>query len=137
MKPPKLITAVLGLVFVLAIFLPFVSLGDAGSVSLWAARQFKSGPTYVILVASLLVLGLSVLAVRARLGRGLAAGITFASLIVAAIAFFQFNSHKGMGGNASMLMDLGGIGAKLLVFGGFVAMLAGIAGLVKPEPRTV
>ncbi|CAN5721516.1 hypothetical protein BH11MYX1_BH11MYX1_01040 [soil metagenome] len=135
MKTPKLVTAALGLLFVIAIFLPFVSLGDAGSVSLWGARQFKSGPTYIILIASLVVLGLSILAVRGRLGRGLAAGIAFASFVVAFIAFVQFNSHKGMGGNASMLMDLGGIGAKLLVFGGCVAMFAAIAGLVKPERR--
>ena len=137
MKTPKLITAALGLLFILAIFLPFVSLGDAGSVSLWGARQFASRPTYVILVASLIVLGLSVLAVRSRLGRILAAGITVASLVVAATAFFQFDSHKGIVGTAPKFMDLGGIGAKLLVFGGFVAMFAGIAGLVKPERRTV
>lgn len=135
MKSVKMVTAALGLAFVISVFLPFVSV-EGMSMSLWQAKAFKSAPTYMILVGGLIVLGLSALAIRGRLGRGLAAGITFGSLIVALISVVQFNGHHGMGSNFSLLMDQGAIGAKILVFGGMLALVAGIAALVKPEPRS-
>jgi hypothetical protein len=135
MKPIKFVTAGLGLLFLVAVFLPFVSAGGI-SLSLWSVRELKAGPTYVILVASVVVLGLSALAIGGRLGRVVAGGITLASLVVAFIALFQFNGHHGMGSNISLLMDQGAYGAKILVFGGTLALIAGIAGLVKPEPKT-
>jgi quinol-cytochrome oxidoreductase complex cytochrome b subunit len=125
MKQIKFVTLGLGALFLIAVFLPFVNV-EGMKMSLWAAKAFKAGPTYIALLGAVAVLGLSALAVKGRLSRGIAAGIAVASLIVAVIALIQFE--------ASMpLMKVGGIGAKILVFGGVASFLAGLVALIKPE----
>lgn len=125
MKQIKFVTLALGALFVIAVFLPFVKV-EGMSISLWAAKAFKAGPTYIALLGGLAVLGLSALAVKGRLSRGIAAGLAVASLVVTAIAFLQFEAE-------APLMKVGGIGAKILVFGGLASFIASIVAIVKPE----
>lgn len=125
MKQIKFVTLVLGALFVISVFLPFVKVMGA-SFSLWAAKSAAPAPAYISLLGGLAVLGLSALAVKGRLTRGIAAGLAVASLIVAVIAFLQFKPEMP-------LMKVGGIGAKILVFGGLASFIASIVALVKPE----
>jgi hypothetical protein len=125
MKQIKFVTLGLGALFLIAVFLPFVNI-EGMKISLWTAKAFKAGPTYIALIGAVAVLGLSALAVKGRLSRGIAAGLAVASLVVTAIAFIQFEAE-------APLMKVGGIGAKILVFGGLVSFIASIVALVKPE----
>ncbi|HLL23026.1 MAG TPA: hypothetical protein VK427_12890 [Kofleriaceae bacterium] len=125
MKQVKFVTLALGALFLISVFLPFVNI-EGMTISLWAAKVFKSAPTYIVLVGALAVIGLSVLAIKGRLTRGIAIGIAIASLVVTLIAFIQFDS-------SAPLMKVGGIGAKILVFGGVVSFIASIAAAIKPE----
>jgi hypothetical protein len=125
MKQIKFVTLGLGALFLIAVFLPFVNI-EGMKISLWAAKAFKAGPTYIALLGAVAVLGLSALAVKGRLSRGIAAGLAVASLVVMAIAFIQFEAE-------APLMKVGGIGAKILVFGGLASFVASVVAIIKPE----
>ena len=127
MKNTKIVIAALGLLCLVAVFLPFVTIGPF-SASLWAAKSMgKPAPTYIALLGSLAMLGLAGLGVsKGALSRGLAIGAAIAGLVVAVIAILQFSAE-------APFMKVGGIGAKILVFGGLAGFVAGIVGTVKPE----
>ena len=134
MKPIKFVTATLGILFVISVFLPFFKVLDQ-SISLWQARAVgHSAPTMIVLISSLIVLGLSALAINGRMTRLLAAGIMVASFVALGTAFIQFaDDHKGA---IPALMQLGGIGARVLVFGGLLSFVVSLIALIKPEPAT-
>jgi hypothetical protein len=125
MKQIKFLTLGLGALFLIAVFLPFVDV-EGLKLSLWAAKAIKGGPTYIALIGAVAVLGLSALAVKGRLTRGIAIGTAIGCLIVAVIAFLQFEAN-------APLMKVGGIGAKIMVFGGLVGFLASLVAVFKPE----
>lgn len=125
MKQVKFLTLGLGALFLISVFLPFVNF-EGLKMSLWAAKAIKGGPTYIALFGALATLGLSALAVKGRLTRGLAIGTAISCLVVAVIAFLQFEP-------TAPLMKVGGIGAKIMVFGGLVGFIASIVAVVKPE----
>lgn len=125
MKQIKFLTLGLGALFLIAVFLPFVDV-EGLKLSLWAAKAIKGGPTYIALIGAIAVLGLSALAVKGRLSRGLAAGTAIACLVVAVIAFLQFEAN-------APLMKVGGIGAKIMVFGGLLGFIASLVAVFKPE----
>ena len=125
MKQVKFLTLGLGALFLIAVFLPFVDI-EGLKMSLWATKAIKGGPTYIALIGAVAVLGLSALAVKGRLSRGLAIGTAISCLIVAVIAFLQFEPSMP-------LMKVGGIGAKIMVFGGLVGFIASLVAVFKPE----
>ena len=125
MKQIKFVTLGLGALFLIAVFLPFVDI-EGLKISLWAAKAIKAGPTYIALLGAVAVIGLSALAIKGRLSRGLAIGTAISCLIVAVIAFLQFEAN-------APLMKVGGIGAKIMVFGGLVGFVASLVAVFKPE----
>jgi quinol-cytochrome oxidoreductase complex cytochrome b subunit len=125
MKQIKFVTLGLGALFLIAVFLPFVDI-EGLKMSLWATKAIKAGPTYIALIGAVAVLGLSLLAVKGRLTRGIAIGTAIGCLIVAVIAFLQFEP-------TAPLMKVGGIGAKIMVFGGLVGFIASLVAVFKPE----
>ena len=125
MKPVKFIVLVLGILCAVAVFLPFVTI-EGQSISLWTLKAAKAGPTYIALIGSLGLAGVAGLGVaKGRFGRGMAAGALVLGGI-AAITILQFSAEAPFG-------KFSGIGAKVLLGGGLVAAIAGIAALVKPD----
>ncbi len=129
MKPLKFVLLTLGLLCLVAVFLPFLTLGEF-SVSLWKLKAVKAGPTWIALLGSLALVAVAGVGVaKGQLGRGLAIGATIAGLIIAAITFLQFSPE-------APFAKVSGVGAKLLLMGGLVGFVAGIIGIVKPERAT-
>ena len=129
MKPLKFVLLALGLVCLIAVFLPFLKLGEF-SVSLWKLKAIKAGPTWIALLGSVAMVAVAGVGVaKGELGRGLAIGATIAGLLIATITFLQFSPEAPFG-------KVSGIGAKLLLMGGLVGFVAGIVGIVKPERAT-
>jgi hypothetical protein len=128
MKSIRIVLAVLGALFVVAVFLPFLRLGDM-SLSLWKLREIKGGPTWIVLMSAMGILACVGTAMRrGALTRGLAIGATVASTLVALIPYRQFGSQ-------APLFEVGGIGAKILVLGGLLSLVAGIVAIARPERR--
>jgi len=126
MKPVKFVVLAIGVLCAIAVFLPFVSIEGHG-ISLWTLKAAKAGPTYIALLGSLglaAVAGMSVM--KGQFSRGAAAGALVLGAIVAVITILQFSPEAPFG-------KFSGIGAKLLLGGGALAALSGIAGLVKPD----
>jgi hypothetical protein len=125
-KPIKFVLLALGVLCAISVFLPFVSIGEE-SVSLWTLKAVKAGPTYIVLLGSL---GLAALAgagvAKGGFGRGAAAGGLVLGLIVALITLVQFSAEAPFSKFAA-------IGAKALLFGGAIAAIASIVGLIKPD----
>ena len=115
---------------VIAVFLPFVSI-QGMSLSLWKAGKLaaavgESGAkVYLILGLAVALAALMGFAVKTRLSRPLAGGALALSLFISILSLAEMPE----GG----LMKVGGIGAHILVFGGFIAFIASIVALVKPE----
>jgi hypothetical protein len=126
MKPVKFVLLALGALCAISVFLPFVSIEGHG-VSLWTLKAAKAGPTYIALLGSLGLVAIAGLGVaKGQFGRGLATGALILGAIVAAITVIQFSPEAPFG-------KFSGIGAKLLLGGGALAAVSGIAGLVKPD----
>ncbi len=126
MKQIKFVVLAIGILGVIAVFLPFF---DAGGVkaSLWELRKLKSGPTYIALLASLAMAATAGFAVsKQRFGRGLAALTAVAGAVMAMITIAQFEPEAPFG-------KLAGLGAKILLFGGVAGVLASLVALIKPD----
>lgn len=125
MKVFKFIWMILGLAWLVALFLPY-----GGDVSLWELGQLAqdSGSTkglaIVVGVLALVLawLGLTTTAIRKRLSRPIA-------LAGAAIVLGYLVLLFSMGSPGGEM----GIGARLLIQGGLVGFLAAIIPLIRPE----
>ncbi len=115
---------VCGLLGLIGVFLPFISIGEH-SASLWAAREAPGGAAQVYMVMAGFAAGL------AMGGMGAAKGMQRWMSIVALIgfAFVLFKFRDG-------LFDLFklGIGAKLMGIAAFGGLIFSILTLTKPEP---
>jgi hypothetical protein len=126
MKPIKFVLLAIGALAVIAVFLPFFSMKGL-DLSLWKLKEVKSGPTYMILLASLALAGVAGLGVsKKKFGRGLAAVTAVLGVIIAFLTIAQFEPEAPFG-------KVGGTGAKILLFGGVAAVLASIVALIKPD----
>jgi hypothetical protein len=137
MKPIKFVMAAAGVLGLLAIFLPYISV-EGLSLKYWDFRQMPSsitagllnGPNqvYVALVGFLVVAAAGASGiVGKRLGRGAAIAGALGSLV----AFAAQGVHKGMSGAEGVSTAIGG---KLLFLAAVVGLLAAIIGAVKREP---
>lgn len=132
MKPIKFMLLAIGALCAVAVFLPFATIGggDDGvslSMSLWTLKAVKPAPTYIALLGSLGLVAIAALGVaKGKFGRGAAAGGLVLGLIVALITLLQFSSTAPFG-------KFAGTGAQILLFGGALAAVASLVGLIKPE----
>jgi len=128
-KSLKFVLLAVGLVGLVACFLPFLKAGEV-SISLWKLKAIKAGPTWIALLSSLAMVAVAGIGVaNGQLGRRLAIGATMAGVVIAAITFLQFSTE-------APFVKFSGIGAKLLLLSGLVGFAAGIVGIVKPERAT-
>jgi len=132
MKHIKFALLALGILSVLAVFLPYVKIGET-SITLWEMGKVASQvgesamPVYAILLIGLGLAGVTGFAVaRKQMNRALAAG---ALVLCAALLFFTFK----MGAPNEGLLKVGSIGVYILVFGGFLGFLASVVAVIKPE----
>lgn len=126
MKPIKFVLLGLGLLCLIAVFLPFVDVGPI-KASFWKLREAKAAPTFIALLGSLGLVALGGLGVaKQRFTRGMAGGAAALALIIAVITIIQFEAEMPFG-------KVAGLGAKILLFGGLLGFVASIVGLVKPE----
>ena len=108
-----------GVLGLLGIFLPMVSMGDA-SISLWDLRPLDSAQVYIVLIGFLVpaVMG----------GLALKGGVLRWQAIVAFIGFGLCIVKLRPWGEVFG----GAIGAKLMVLGAFIGFAAAIAAIAKP-----
>ena len=126
MKPIKFVLLALGVLCLVAVFLPFVSAGGE-SISLWTLKAVKAGPTYIAVLGSLGLVALAGTGVaKGGFGRGAAAGGLVRGAIVAVITILQFSAEAPFG-------KFAGIGAQILLAGGALAAIASIVALIKPD----
>ena len=126
MKPIKFVLLAVGVLCAIAVFLPFVKIEDQ-SISLWALKAVKAGPTWIALLGSLGLAGLAGAGVaKGQFGRGAAVGGLVLGLIVAVITILQFSAEAPFG-------KFAGLGAQILLFGGAFAAIASVVALVKPD----
>lgn len=126
MKPIKFVVLAIAVLCLIAVFLPFVEMGPI-KASFWELRKAKAGPTFIALLASLGMAALAGLgAAKQKFSRGMAAGTAVLALIIAVITIAQFSPEAPFG-------KVAGTGAKILLFGGGIALVASIIGLVKPD----
>ena len=138
MKNVKYVVLGAATIGLLAIFLPYASLGDE-SMSAWAFRKLEVGETagllngpkqvYVALVGFLMMGAVAVHAiVNGRFARW--AGIVGA--VGGLFAFATEGVRKGLTGAEGMSTAIGG---KLLFVAALVGLVASVAGAVKPETK--
>ncbi len=132
MKNVKFALLAFGILSVIAVFLPYISI-ESTSISLWQLGKVASemgesaAPVYAVLLTGFALTGVTGFAVsQKRMGRGLAAG---ALVACCAMLFFTFK----MGAPAEGLLNVGAAGAYILVFGGLIAFFVSLAALIKPE----
>jgi hypothetical protein len=133
MKPVKFVLLACSALAILIVFaLPYISLGEGLSWSLWKLRDVNPRESlihpYVILGAMALPVVFGALALRTqRLPRwqSIVSALAFVVALLIAFAVFsktqtEFGDHSGIGAKVMMVALLGGA-------------LASIAGAVKPE----
>lgn len=108
-----------GVLGLLGVFLPMVSMGGA-SISLWEVRAFDAGQVYMVLIGFLLPAVMGGLALKGGLLRW-QAGVAIAGFGLCVIKLRPWGEVFG-----------GAIGAKLMVIGAFLGLIAAIAGVAKP-----
>lgn len=138
MKATKFVLLVLGIAMATAVFLPFIELGGR-SWSMWELAKLASEldeeamvPIFTILAASLTMAALAAAGVaRKQFGR-----ISASICGVLPFAILYFTAKFGGAAGAAMrggLISEGLLGSKILLFGGLIALLVSVAGLIKPE----
>ncbi|MEZ4403136.1 MAG: hypothetical protein R3B06_24140 [Kofleriaceae bacterium] len=126
MKPIKFVVLALGVLCLIAIFLPFIDVGPF-KASFWKLREAKAAPTFIALLSSLAVVALAGMgAAKDKFTRGMAGGTLALMLIIAVITIIQFEAKMPFG-------KVAGLGAKILLFGGLAGAIASVIGLVKPD----
>ena len=126
MKPIKFVILALGILCVIAVFLPFVDVGPI-KATFWELRKAKAGPTFIALLASLAMAAVGGMAAsKQKLGRGMAALTAVLGLVIAVITIAQFEAEMPFG-------KVAGTGAKILLFGGLAAVVTSIVGVIKPD----
>jgi hypothetical protein len=123
MKQIKFAILGAGIIGLIAVFLPFVSVGPF-SASLWKLREAPGGSGQVFLTMGGFVVG-AVMGVLAVTGKRLVRWQAIVSLIGFALSFIKV--RDGLTGEGSA------IGAKLLFIAALIGLIAAIAGTAKPE----
>lgn len=124
MKYVKLAWILLGLAWLVAVFLPY---DGKTELSVWQLGQLAPdmasgrGSVYGVLVAALAWVGLAVTALKTRLSRPLAA---LGGVIAVALFFLLFSLGAPHGF---------GIGAPILIHGSVVGLIIAIVVLIRPE----
>jgi hypothetical protein len=122
-KNLKYIVLACGIVGLLGVFLPMVSLGDE-SISLWKAREGDAAQVYMVMVGYVLGIVGAVLGMKAmQWWNGL---ISLAGFLFVAFKFRIWN------GFLSMLTD-GAIGAKMMWIGCIAGVIFAILSMIKSE----
>ena len=108
-----------GVLGLLGVFLPMVSVGDA-SISLWKLRAFDAGQVYIVMLGFLIPAIMGGMALKGKLLRwqGIVAVLGFGLCVI---------KLRPIGDSFG-----GAIGAKLMILGALVGLLAAIAAVVKP-----
>jgi hypothetical protein len=122
MKQIKFAILGAGILGIIAVFLPFISMGPL-SVSLWKARQFgESGQVYLTMGGFAIGAVMGVLAVT---GKRLVRWQAIVATIGFVLAFIKVRQ--------GLTLEGGAIGAKLLFISALLGLIAAIAGTAKPE----
>lgn len=126
MKPVKIAIAVLGVVGVVAMFLPWVSMGEF-SVKLWDARQEEALKAYLPLAGFLLA---AIMGAMALAKGAMARWQGIVALVGFSLAMIVKEVRIGLTGEGPIETAIGG---KLLFLAAALGIVASIIAIAKPE----
>ncbi len=109
-----------GVLGLLGIFLPMISMGDE-SISLWQVRALDAGQVYLVLGGFLIPAIMGGMALKGKMLRW-QAGVAIAGFGLCALKLRPWGDVFG-----------GAIGAKLMILATFVGLAASIAAVAKPS----
>lgn len=133
MKHIKYALLGLGIISVVAVFLPYLTI-ESVSFSLWDAGKLASStgesaaPVYAILACALAIAGVAGFAIKKQQLTRLSAGIAMLLCVAILVCLVTVG-----GGGDEGILEHASIGCYILLFGPLVGFVAGFVGLVKAE----